>query len=40
MPVEAASVRLFATVRPLPLMLSEELRLALPVVSILAVFPR
>jgi len=40
MPVEAASVRLFATTIPVPLMLSEELRLAIPVVSIFAVFPR
>jgi hypothetical protein len=39
-PLEAARVRLFATASPLPLILSEELSVAVPVVSILAVLPR
>lgn len=39
-PLEAARLRLFATASPLPLILSEELSVAVPVVSILAVLPR
>ena len=39
-PLEAARVRPFAITSPVPLMPSEELRFALPVVSIFAVLAR
>lgn len=39
-PVEAARARLFATASPDPLMLSEDVSVAVPEVSILAVLPR